>query len=199
MNRRSALAGGVMAAGLAVSLLAGCAGMNALQADISTYGEWPAGRQPGTYAFDRLPSQQSQPETAGRLEAAARPALEQAGFVAAAPGAKPDVLVQVAARSSRTDVELWTDPLWWRGGWGPAGIAWTGPLWWDMHARVRYERAVAVLVRDAATGKPLYEARASNEGANVAGSALQQALFRAALVDFPRTGPNPRPVTVPLP
>ncbi len=195
-ERRTLLA----AALLAATLLGGCAGLNTMQADIATYGDWPADRQPGRYAFDRLPSQQSRPDAAAALENAARPALEQAGFVAAGPGEAPDVRVQVAARNARTDIDLWADPIWWHGGWLPGRRAWADPLWWpQLHARTRYEREVGVLLRDAVTGKPLYEARASNEGANVAGGALQQALFRAALIDFPRVGPNPRTVTVTLP
>lgn len=195
MKRRLAL----LAVALA-SVLGGCAALNAVYADLSSWGDWPAGRLPGSYAFDRLPSQQSRPEAAAALEDAARPALEQAGFAAAGPGESADVLVQVAARNSRSDIDLWADPIWWHGGWLPGRRAWVDPLWWPgLHARIRYEREVGVLIRDAASGKPLYEARASNEGANVAGTALQRALFRAALVDFPRTGPNPRTVTVTLP
>ena len=184
---------------LAALSLGGCAALNTVHAEIATYGEWPAGRSPGRYAFDRLPSQQAQPEAAQRLEDAARPALEAAGFVAAAPGETADVLVQVAARSTRTEVELWADPLWWRGGWGPGRQTWPyPPLWVDLHARSRYEREAALLIRDAASGRPLYEARARNEGSTGAGSALLGALFRAALTDFPRTGPNPRRVAVVL-
>ena len=186
---------------LAAGLLAGCAVLNTVQSEIATYGEWPAGRTPGTYAFDRLPSQQAQPDQTARLETAAAPALEQAGFRPADAGQTPDVLVQVAARTSHVEVEIWADPLWWRGGWGPSRQPWVGPLWWpDMrYDRSRYDRQVALLMRDRASGKPLYEARASNEGYSGAGDALNAALFRAALFDFPRTGPNPRTVTVTLP
>lgn len=198
--RRRTMLAAAMAAALAATLLAGCAALNTMPAEISTWGDWPADRKPGRYAFDRLPSQAAQPEAAARLEDAARAALEAAGFSAAAPGDKPDVLVQVAARNSRADLDIWADPLWWRGGWLPGRRVWVEPLWWpELHARTRYEREVALLLRDAESGKPLYEARASNEGANAGGSALQQALFRAALADFPRTGPNPRQVTVTLP
>lgn len=198
--RRRTMLAAAMAAALAATLLAGCAALNTMSAEISTWGDWPADRKPGRYAFDRLPSQAAQPEAAARLEDAARAALEAAGFSAAAPGDKPDVLVQVAARNSRADLDIWADPLWWRGGWLPGRRVWVEPLWWpELHARTRYEREVALLLRDAESGKPLYEARASNEGANAGGSALQQALFRAALADFPRTGPNPRQVTVTLP
>jgi hypothetical protein len=199
-RRATALIAGSVATGLALASLGGCAALNTIRADIATYGDWPAGRSPGRYAFDRLPSQDAQPEASARLEDAARPALEAAGFVAAAPGQTPDVLVQVAARSTRTEVELWADPFWWRGGWGPGRRAWPyPPLWADVHARSRYEREVALLVRDQASGRPLYEARASNEGSAGAGASMLQALFRAALTDFPRTGPNPRSVVVTLP
>jgi hypothetical protein len=181
--------------------LAGCAGFNTVQGDLSTWGEWPAGRAPGSYAFDRLPSQQARPDEAERLERAARPALEAAGFRAAGAGAAPDVLVQVAARTTQTGPDLWADPLWWRGGYGLARRPWIGPTW-GFDARFesrRYEREVALLLRDGASGKPLYESRVANEGSSMGSDSLIQAMFAAALVDFPRTGPNPRPVTVTLP
>jgi len=185
---------------LAAGLLAGCAGMNTLHADISTYGEWPAGRAPGSYAFDRLPSQQAAPELAARLEADAAPALEKAGFVPAA-GQPADVLVQVGARSTLTDIAVWGDPLWWHGGWMPTNRVWLGPVWWPepLADRRRYEREVALLVRDRVSGQPLYEARAVSEGGLAGSDSLYTALFQAALMDFPRSGPNPRPVTVTLP
>ena len=181
--------------------LAGCAALNSVPADLSTWGEWPAGRAPGRYAFERLPSQQARADETERLEAAARPALEKAGFVPAAPGATPDVLVQVAARTTRTAPDLWADPLWWRGGFGTYRRSWAGPVW-VVDPRLdstRYDREVALLLRDAASGKPLYEARVSNEGSTTGGSALLAALFQGALMDFPRTGVNPRPVSIPLP
>lgn len=190
----------LLATALAVAGLAGCAALNTVHADLSTWGDWPAGRAPGSYAFDRLPSQQSDAEAADRIEAAARGALEKAGFRAAAPGQAPEVLVQVAARTTRTAVAPWDDPLWWRGGFGITRRGWVGPVWvadWRFD-NTRYERQVAVLLRDAATGKPLYEARAANEGATAGGETLMAALFQAALIDFPRHGPNPRPVKVVL-
>lgn len=183
-----------------VLLLAACAAMNTLQAEIATFGEWPAGRAPGSYAFDRLPSQQARPDVQQRLEDAAHRALVAAGFTAAAPGATPDVLVQVGARVTRTDYVAWDDPLWWRGGfgyWRPR--PWIGPYWrYPPPTTVRYEREVALLLRDRASGTPLYEARASSDGGSAGGAETLTAMFRAALVDFPRSGINPRSVTVPL-
>lgn len=199
MRRRIALAG-VALSGLA-GLLAGCAALNTLHAELSTWGDWPAGRSAGSYAFDRLPSQQSDPDQADRLEAAARPALERAGFRPVAAGTTPEVLVQVAAHLARSTPEVWNDPLWWRGGFGFYRRPWAGPVWvFDTRFdSMRYERQVALLLRDAASGKPLYEARAANEGSSSGGDEVLAALFQAALIDFPRNGPNPRSVKVMLP
>lgn len=183
-------------------LLAGCAAMNSLSTEVSSFGEWPAGRKPGSYAFERLPSQQARAAESDALEAAAQGALLKAGFSAAAPGTEPDVLVQVGARSSLASYQAWDDPLWWRGGFGYWRYGpWASPRW-AMSAHYefpRYEREVAVLIRDRASGKPLFEARASSEGNVRAGSDTLTAMFEAALMDFPRLGVNPRRVVVPLP
>lgn len=193
-----------LAATAASALLAGCAAMNSVSADVSTFGEWPADRQPGRYAFERLPSQQADAAAADALEAAAAGALQKAGFTPAGAGQQPDVLVQVGARDARAVYSPWDDPLWWRGGFGYWRHGpWMSPRWgvgagFGYPATVRYERMVALLIRDRASGKPLFEARASSEGNYRSDAALLQAMFDAALVDFPRTGVNPRRVTVPL-
>ncbi len=199
MNKRTWLQ--AAAAGTALLALAGCASMQQLSAEVSTYGSWPAGRSAGSYAFERLPSQQARVEAMQQLEEAAAPALARAGFQPVAAGAQPDVLVQVGLRVSRADTSPWDDPLWWHGGfgvWRPG--PWRGPVWsasWRIDPP-RYDREVALLLRDRASGAPLFEARASSEGfQRTAGPALQP-LFMAALMDFPATGVNPRQVVVPL-
>lgn len=189
---------------LASTLLAtGCAGLNTLTAEVSSFGEWPADRKPATYAFERLPSQQARAAETELLEAAARSALAKAGFSAVPAGQTPDVLVQVGARVGRSEAP-WADPFWWRGGfgyWRPN--PWVGPRWgyslqFDMNAR--YEREMALLIRDRASGKPLFEARASHESvSSTADVRTAAALFDAALADFPKLGLNPRRVTVTIP
>lgn len=208
MHRRTLLP--TLAAIAALALAAGCASLQQLSAEVSTFGDWPAGRSGGTYAFDRLPSQQAQAAEAQQLEDAAMPALARAGFTPAAAGSAPDVLVQVGARVSRADRAPWDDPLWWGGGVG-LGVGhwrhgpWRGAYWggtsWNGSIRVdspRYEREVALLIRDRATGKPLFEARASSEGYQRRADALLQPLYAAALAEFPRTGLPAHRVTVPL-
>ncbi|MGA1316168.1 MAG: DUF4136 domain-containing protein [Rubrivivax sp.] len=184
-------------AALAVAALSGCAALTRLPSEVSTFGLWPAGRAPGLYVFERLPSQQTDPARQQALEEAAAPALEAAGFRAATPQQAADVTVQLAARLTRVD-PVWLGPGWvgvWRGGGDPWVGAWWG--WGGMMDAPRHEREVAVLIRDRAGGQPLYEARAASSGASVLDARTLGAMFDAALKDFPAAGPNPRSVTVP--
>ena len=203
LPRRARLAALPVLQLLAALLLGGCAALRNVTSDVSSYGEWPAERKPSSYAFDRLPSQATQPQATEAVEASARDALAKAGFQPVAAGQQPDVLVQVGQRSSRTVPGLWADPLWVRGGfgyWRPS--PWLHPVnspWYWQTSSPRYEREVAVLIRDRASGKPLFEARASNDGGSWGDSALASAMFQAALMDFPKLGVNPRRVTVTLP
>jgi Domain of unknown function (DUF4136) len=197
MKRTLKTSGAVL---LCLALLGGCASLRNVTSDVSSFGEWPADRKAGTFAFERLPSQAARAAQAEALEAAALPALKKAGFTEAAAGAAPDVLVQLGARSQRSDYGPWSDPLWWRGGFGYWGHGpWLSPRWGlTMRADFdRFDREVAVLLRDRASGKPLFEARAVNEGNQGSADATTlAAMFEAALMDFPRLGINPRRVSV---
>lgn len=195
MKRRHLLTIGMIAT------LAGCAAIDSVTSDVSSFGDWPAGRAPGSYAFERLPSQQAQAAQAEALEQAAPPALAKAGFRPVAAGQEPDVLVQLGARFTRTTVSPWDDPLWFSGGFGRFHRGpWIGPSWslsWQ-YQPPRYEHEVALLLRDRASGKPLYETRAASEGSGRADGATVAAMFEAAMADFPRPALSPRRVTVPL-
>ena len=199
-RRRAVLLSLAPSLALSLALLGGCASLRNTTSDVSSFGEWPAERKAGSYAFERLPSQAARPAEADALEAAALPALRKAGFTPAAAGAAPDVLVQLAARSQRSDSGAWNDPRWWRGGFGYYRQGpWLSPRW-SLSMRSdfeRFDREVAVLLRDRASGKPLFEARAVNEGnLDAADATTLGAMFEAALMDFPRLGINPRRVTV---
>jgi hypothetical protein len=194
ITRKTTLGALLAAAALA---LAGCAAMRTVTSDVTTFGEWPAGRTPGTYAFERLPSQQARAAETEALENAARPALEKAGFRVAPSGEAPDVTVQVG---SRTQLERgpWSDPYWYGGfGYWRRG-PWVVPSW-SISARYeprRYESEVAILIRERTSGKALYESRAvSDWGASIS-TEVTRAMFDAALMDFPKTGVNPRRVSV---
>ena len=189
----------------ATLLLSGCASLNKLNNEVSTFGAWPAQRQPATYVFERLPSQAAHPEHPQQLEDAARGALEAAGFRPATDAAQAEYLVQLAARVSSTDPWFTNDPFPWRGslrfnaGWGYSRWGrspWGLGLGYGLDSGSSFEREVAVLIRDRKTGTLLFEARASNNGTSTGIEALLPAMFRAAMQGFPAAGPNPRNVTV---
>ena len=199
-----------VAALIAAAALGGCASLYNVDADVSSFSRWPAGRNPATYAFERLPSQQSQPQQSQMLEDAARRAIEGAGFVAAPEGSSADVTVQLGARITETDRSPFDDPFWYGGHgiwhrpfgysrfgrpfWGPG---WRRGYWGPGYDFPYYEREVALLIRDKRSGEPLYEARAESEGTTSGVNSVLPAMFAAALKDFPNGSPsNPHRVTV---
>jgi hypothetical protein len=185
--------------------LGGCAAMHNLNSEVSTYSQWPAGRQPASYAFERLPSQQAHADEQQLLEDAARRAIEAAGFTPSSDPASADVSVQLSSRVSAGAVYPYIDPFWWqvglnhrRGGFG-YGLGFGGPgLGFRWAAPASYAREVALLMRDRASGQALFEARASHSSNSAAFESVLPALFEAALKDFPNGGVNPRRVTVEL-
>lgn len=192
--------------------LSGCASMNQITVDVASFGQWPAGRAPGRYAIERLLSQQQGSIEQLRLEAAARGALERAGFEPAVGAASADVLVQVGAREGRL-LDPWSDFNWgWRiGGWrgfGPPGPRYGGGFGfgsgfgWSVGGRwpsdyARDYREVALQLLDRATRQPLIEAHVRYEARYVDDSLLP-ALYEAALQGFPNLPAGERRVTVSL-
>lgn len=194
MNRRDALLG----LSAMTAALGGCASTPTLSCEVTTYGQWPAGMAAGSYVFDRLPSQQANLQAAQALEGLVRPALSAAGFIESADSASAKFLVQSGARTSRSMRAPWDDPLWWRGGahlrsWGHPGWSYR----WRTEAP-RYEREVALLLRDRSSGMPLYEARATSEGYTSASADVIRAMFMACLQQFPEILATPKTVVVPL-
>jgi hypothetical protein len=196
---------------LMVAALSGCAAMNQLSSEVSTFNQWPAGRAPASYAFDRLPSQQAKPDAQKLLEDAAACALQTAGFTPASDAKTADVTVQLGARVNVQDRSPFEDPFWWRGGlyrghslrgFRSDGFGFGAGLGFgfgrSFYGPPNFEREVAVLIRDKKTGDPLFEARAMNEGASQSINSLLSAMFDASLQGFPATSTgtsNPRRVT----
>ncbi|MDB6002419.1 MAG: hypothetical protein JWP52_4118 [Rhizobacter sp.] len=192
---------------VAAMVLAGCAGLQAVDSEVSSYSQWPADRKPSTFAFERLPSQLARPAEQDQLESLARGAIQKAGFTPVATGDKPDVKVQIGARVTRSDPNPWDSPFWWGGygGFGPRGHLGMGygGLWGPGYGYYSsppyYDREVAVLIRDASTGTALYETRARNDTAYNADGIWLAAMFDAAMKDFPQPAVSPRSVRIPLP
>lgn len=181
------------------ALLTGCAGLRSVTADVSSFGTWPADRKPTTYAFERLPSQKTNPAEQDALELAATPAIEAAGFKPEVAD-KANVLVQVSAQT-QVRPSPFNDPYgprwgigWGMGSWSRHGGVGLGmsmePPWWQLQ--------VDILFRDRASHEVLYEAHARHERAGSV-EGLAGPLFQAAMIDFPLPAVSPRPVTVELP
>lgn len=201
-HRRSVIArlGALMALPLAG---AGCSGIRTVSVDVQSQGSWPQGRAPGSFAIERLPSQQADAAEQARIEAAALPALLAVGFRQAPPG-EAEVLVQLGLRVFQVARR---DPF------GPS-MAWRSD-WWFHRGRWPYsqgtglglsyeydlpdlQREVAVLIRDRRSQEFLYETRGVYTS-RWTSDALLPALFDAVLKDFPATALSPRTVTVVVP
>ena len=208
MERRQLLLGlgALPLVGLPLLGLSACTGPYNVYAEVSSFGEWPADKTGGTYAFERLPSQKHSKRNVA-IEDAAREALERAGLKPAAEGQEADFKVSVGMRYSLSEPAIWDDPLWWRGR---AGFGWgygrRGAVWWNRPGPgpwspfdVRYNREAAVLLRDGKTGEPIYESHASNDGISMGDTELAQALFLAAMAEFPKAEGKPHRVSVMMP
>ena len=184
----------------AALLLSGCAAFKTITPEVRSFGSWPEGRAAGTYAFERLPSQQQPLSRAAEWERQAAPALAKAGFKLAGDPAKADVIVALGVRVGISDADPWSDPLWHR--WNAPLYAWRfgmPPRSHPMFIERRYEREVGVLIRDRASGQAIFEARASHDGATRGDDALMAALFEAALTGFPKAYPDARFIPIQLP
>ncbi len=195
-----------LAALLLGAAVAGCAALSQITVDVARFGSWPAERAPGRYAFERLPSQRQRSEPQQRLEAAARAALERAGFQPAADAASADVLVQLGLREGRV-LDPWADFYWggrlgvWRG---PGPVGWRRPPGWGGSVGFGWPsdatnqvRELGLLLRDRASREPLIEAHVRHE-ARVLGDESLPALLDAALLGFPAWVAGEQRVQVPL-
>ena len=184
--------------GLALAGLAGCATFNTLRVEVRSFGSWPADRKAGSFAFDRLPSQQAQAELQSRLEAAALPALQAAGFTAV-PKEQAQVLVQLSVQATQTRPDyipgphLRYDAFWGRGSRG----GFYGPSFGFEFQPAVVEQRVAVLMRDRKLGDVLYEA-SGVIASSWASESHWTPMFAAVLKDFPGPAISPRVVAMPL-
>ena len=200
MNRRLALA----AAGRRAAAGGLRRAATAVTSDVSSFGDWPAERKPGSYAFERLPSQQAQAAEHRRAGGRRPGALLKAGFTPAADRRRsPTCWCRWARATALIGVQLWDDPLWWRGGFGYWRHGpWMGPYWgwsgWYRVAALRTRGGAAdprPRQRQAAVRDPRQQRRQYRRRRRV----RWRAMFEAALMDFPRLGLNPRRVVVSCP
>lgn len=199
MQRRSLLAGAA-----ALAALSGCSTTGKVVIDVSSQGSWPASRKPGSYAIERLPSQQAHAAEQDRIEAAALQAIEAAGFTRAAAPEQAELLIQIGAlvfEVVRRDP--FASSFHWRNDWwfyGPRRPSFYGPPYGYGHVSnfKDYQREAGILIRDRVSQQIVYETRATHLG-RWSSESLLLALFEAAMKDFPMRALNPRSVVVTLP
>lgn len=197
--------------------LAGCAGLQRVDNTVQSYARWdaPAGAAatgaakvpaaPQRYRFERLLSQRDSASAEGqdRLEAMARRALEPRGWTPAASDADARWTVQVTASTVRVGRDPWNDPW---GGWrfhtrivAGNGQVFFAPMFGFPTESPSYQRQVALLIREASSGRVVYETRADHDSRWNSTPVLWQAMLEAALRDFPAPPDGPRQVTIELP
>lgn len=197
--------------------LAGCAGLQRVDNTVQSYARWesPTGATttgpaqvpatPQRYRFERLPSQRDGASADGqdRLEAMARQALASRGWTTAATDADARWSVQVTASTVRVGRDPWNDPW---SGWrfhsqivAGNGHVFFAPMFGFPMESPSYQRQVTLLIREAASGRVVYETRAHHDSRWNSTPALWQAMLEAALRDFPAPPDGPRQVTVELP
>jgi hypothetical protein len=184
--------------------LGACAGPRLIDSDVQSFVSGSTPERPASYRFERLPSQADGPAQQ-QLEAVAAAALAKveltpaplvsgaiAGTAAAAPSARYAVQVSVQVEAI---VSPYGDPFF--GGFlghrrhlGGFGMGMESP--WFRHA-------VHVLLRDSATGAPVYESSAHFDGPWSDSGNLLPVVLDAALQGYPNPPAGPRKVVIELP
>jgi hypothetical protein len=206
------------------ALLTGCAGPLRVDNQVRSFAQWgaqgtPCGpeastapRAPQRYQFDRLPSQDQGTEghTQDRIDALAAAVLGELGWQTAdSSAADAPWRVQVSANTQRLAQAPWEDP--WEGyrghfhagiglgGYRSSGLG--GVLWIPVlptPSSPYYLREVVVVIREASSGRVVYETRASHDGRWNSTPELWTAMLRAALQDFPSPPAGQRRVGIEL-
>lgn len=206
---------------LVAALLAGCSGPLRVDNEVRSFAQWasdgiPSGppttaalpQAPQLFRFDRLPSQAEGTELGAqqRLEALAAGELRAVGWQVAEGEAAAPWRVQVTASTQRLARAPWEDP--WDGyrGLFHAGIGLGGyrsgvggVLWIPVlppPSSPYFLREVALVIREATSGRVVYETRASHDGRWNSTPELWTAMLRAALKDFPNPPAGPRRVDI---
>lgn len=210
---------------LTALLLSGCASVILVDNQVESFPRWqdraanaavPA--PPQVYRFERLPSQQ-QEQRAGRgqdeLERYAEASLAKQGWTHAAANVSAPWAVQVNASNVRLPRAPWEDP-WDTWGWGPYGgypfampgrdyvVTGSGqvvffPMMAPRFETPYYQRSVSLVIRDAASGRVVYETRAAHDGRWNSTPALWTAMLDAALQGFPAPPTGVRQVNIEVP
>ena len=195
--------GRVVMALAASALLAGCAStlrMDNTVQSFSALSEVPAA---ASYRYERLPSQRQDPAQP-QLEAMADAALARVGL--RRDDAAPAYTVQVWSRMQYA-VSPWAQPR--LGGWsGWGGVGLSSHRGMGMGVGIGfplggidspwYQREVGLILREAASGRVVYETHAFHEGYWSDPARAWPAMVEAALQGFPQPPAGVRRVDITL-
>ena len=192
---------------LLVSLLTGCASVRLVDADVTSFATSPAIPTGAYYRFERLPSQQANPQQQEWLENLAQQALSQTSLK------RQDNLalysVQVGYSIKVTPYGPNDDPysggvqLGWGLGWGGrsgnVGIGGRMPFFGMPTQQPYYWYRVSLVIRSLSTQQVVYETQAVHDGRWRDTDVVVPAMFSAALRGFPMPAPGPRRVNIEIP
>lgn len=193
--------------GLWLSLaLSGCASVFLVDNQVQSFARWGEGAEavpasPQSYRFDRLPSQ-SGADTQDTLERLATEALASVGWTPAPEGNPAPWLVQISANTVTLPRAPWESaPSPWRRGDRVVtadGKVHYMPRFMDIESPF-YQRKVSVVIREAASGRVVYETHAAHDGRWIGSEPLWGAMLHAALQGFPQPPQGPSQVNVEVP
>jgi hypothetical protein len=179
-----------------VLVLTGCAGVRLVDSQVISFA--PAPVPTGSrYRFERLPSQQTNPQAQAQLEAMAEQALSKVGMTHDDSAARYSV--QVSATQSAQQEVLDPPGLGWHLGWrmGRGGMAFGhGGLFPGLDARTTYWRKVSLIMRDGNTQAVVFESHAVHEDPWSDSEAILPAMLDAVLQGFPNPPAGERRVDI---
>lgn len=191
---------------LLVGLLTGCASVRLVDADVTSFATPPAIPNGAYYRFERLPSQQANPQSQDWLENLAQQALTQAGLK------RQDSLalysIQVGYNLRITPYGPGDEPysgvqLGWGLGWGgrSGGVSIGGraPFFGMPPQQPYYWHRVSLVIRSLSTQQVVYETQAVHDGRWRDSDVVVPAMLDAALRGFPLPPAGPRRINIEIP
>ena len=186
-------------------LLTACSGMRIVDTDVSNFpGPGTQAIPPAaSYRFERLPSQQAQPQQTAALEVIAQTALERVGL--RRDDANAQYSVQLGLRMFRDPQAPWDDPRYVQGIAVPAlvnmhyGMLMRHPSLSMQFDFPYYRREVTIVVRRLTDAQVVFETRAQHDGRWPDDAAVLPAMFQAALQGFPNPPAGMHRVVVEIP
>jgi hypothetical protein len=185
--------------------LSACSSVRLIDSQVSTFSSTPAWPPDARYRFERLPSQQAQPERQAQLEAMAETALRKVGAVSdkhmkMIRTPQNFYIVQLTVRSQEVAPASGFGFSLLEPDYVVAGNGHIIPLYHRAHiSSPLYQREVSIVLRQMGTNAVVFESKAVNENPWPDTDAILPALLDAALQGFPNPPSGVRRVAVEIP